>query len=237
MRKLEVLNEQIKSDMLWLLFLKCTCGSNTQTHLHNISVSQNLHSSSCRLVWAITRLITKIPFQHYWTYRFSSQIWQQDATSDSAAGQLVPMFAEQHRLWKQNKPHPLMSSSVWFVLTLLRGAILSLGLLQEMNSSLIPGTSQHFHYHSFLTSPGLVQFVIISKQHKYVNSLENTHTRDKKKKKKKNPKHFLSTAQCFFFPHSSAVQKNEGTRKKTTTKKTINRLPLLYISLFKYIHI
>lgn len=42
---------------------------------------------------------------------------------------------------------------------------------QEINSTLIPGTRQHFHYHSFLVSRGLVQFAIISKQDKYVNSL------------------------------------------------------------------
>lgn len=52
----------------------------------------------------------------------------------------------------------------------------------------------------------------------------------------KNSKAFLSTAQCFFFPHSSAVQKMK-IRGKKQQQKTINRLPLLYISVFMYIHI
>lgn len=42
---------------------------------------------------------------------------------------------------------------------------------QEINSALIPGTRRHFHYHSSHMSGGLVQFAIISKRDKCVNSL------------------------------------------------------------------
>lgn len=48
------------------------------------------------------------------------------------------------------------------------------------------------------------------------------------------------SAVLFFFSsfNSSAVQKNKNTRTNQQKKqKTINRVPLLYISVFKYIHI
>lgn len=104
-----------------------------------------------------------------------------------------------------------------------------------MNSSLITSTRRHFHYHSFLVSRGLVQFAIISKQHKYVNSLENMHTR----KKIKEIQSICFHSAVFLFSSPLCSAKNEDTRKKIQTKKkkTINRLPLLYISVFKYIHI
>ncbi len=55
------------------------------------------------------------------------------------------------------------------------------------------------------------------------------HIRNKERKKK----------HLFYFPHSSAVQKMKIQGKKTAKKnnKTINRLPLLYISVFMYIHV
>lgn len=116
--------------------------------------------------------------------------------------------------------------------SLRHGAIFLWEQFQEMNSSLIPGTRQHFHYHSFLISRGSVQFVIILKTTQICKQLRKyAHTQQKKKKSKA----FLFTAQCFFFPHSSAVQKMEIRRKKQ--QKTINRLPLLYICVYVYTYI
>lgn len=77
--------------------------------------------------------------------------------------------------------------------------------------------------------------------HKHVNSLENINTANgtkKKKKKEKYPKHFFSAALGFALSHSSAVQKMKIRGAGVGgQKKTINRLPLLYISVFGYVHI
>lgn len=101
-----------------------------------------------------------------------SHPWQQEAVSGRKVKQWLRMSAGQHCLCFISRH----SASTCFRAlahspSIRRRAILLLEPFQEINSTLIPGTRQHFHYHSFLMSRGLVQFAIISKQDKYVNSL------------------------------------------------------------------
>lgn len=151
----------------------------------------------------------------------------------------VIMSAERHRLWKQASSSDLnMVLLSLFALFSVASAVLSWEWFREINSSLITSTWRRFHYHSFLMSRGLVQFAIISKQHKYVNSSENMHTRKKKKIKKIRSICFHSAVFLFFLtPLQCKKWKYEEKNTNNKKKKTINRLPLLYISVFKYIHI
>lgn len=59
------------------------------------------------------------------------------------------------------------------------------------------------------------------------------HTGNNNKKKKKKSEAFVSTVQFSIFL-SSAVQKMKMRKKQQ--QNTINRLPLLYISVFMHIH-